>query len=292
MKQHLKLLICVVAALVGTACSSGGISGDSNDSNETTAPTANSTSDDPTSGSQSNASADELGERLVTRFVSADDFDTWLCSSTDNHSFLYGFFDSLKGVEIDVTGDIAQSFEWTVVGAGEVRLKYPETDTQVDLTNIAFSSDRAFTAHSSQRSVLSCTLEVVLEDDSTETINPEPSAGSDAAALNERVATKWTDDSAFDIWLCSTESDGVGYVFTLAGAITEEQLAVESSTQAGETVTVLSVWRATDGNTLELTQEDGAVVTIGNIEFDNDESFGGNNSKFGRMACTLKSIAG
>jgi len=289
MKQHMKLLICVVAAWVLVACNSGGISGSAT-------PDTNGPADDPVTGLQNNPLADELADSLVTRFVSADDFDTWLCSNADNRSFLYGFFDSngvREGIEIVVSGDVAQGFEWTVVGTSEVVLEYPESGSQVDLTNIQFSTDKAFTVDSSQRGALSCLLENVLEDGpAAETVIPETSADSAAATLTEQVATNWTDDAAFDIWLCNTRSDGIGYVFTHAGAITEEQLAVESSTQSGETVTVISIWRAADGNTLELSQEDGAMVTIGDIEFDNAESFTGSNSKFGRMACTLKSISG
>jgi hypothetical protein len=54
-------------------------------------------------------------------------------------------------------------------------------------------------------------------------------------------------------------------------------------------VTVFSTWRATDVSVLEITQKDGAVVTIGNILFDGEQRFSGYNSKFGRMACKLES---
>ncbi|MEE9319690.1 MAG: hypothetical protein V3U76_04520 [Granulosicoccus sp.] len=300
MKQRMKLMISVVAALVIVACGGGGsISGGADNPDEAadgsmTNPTANSPAGDPAAGTLSITTTEELATRLITRFASADDFDAWLCDNADNQRFLYGFNDLggvREGVETVVSEDASQSFEWTVVSTTEVRLDYPEVDSQVDLTNIQFSTDKAFTAKSSQRGTLGCTLETVLENNSVGTANADASADSDVVALTEKIATSWTSDSAFDIWLCSTESGGVGYVFTLAGAIGELQAAIESSTQAGDTVTLSSIWRATDGSTLELSHEDGAVVTIESIHFDNSKTFDGNNSKFGRMACKLDSFA-
>jgi hypothetical protein len=299
MKQQMKLLVSVVAALVIVACSGGGITGEANDPDEAadsgmTTPTASNPAGDPATGTLNMATTDELATRLITRFVSADDFDAWLCDNADNHSFLYGFNDLSgvrEGVETVVSEDTSLTFEWTVVSTTGVQLEYPEVDSPVELTNIQFSNEKTFTADSSQRGALGCTLETLLEDGSVGTANAAGSADSEVVALTERVATSWTSDSAFDIWLCSTEAGGVGYVFTLAGAISEQQAAIESSTQAGGTVTLSSIWRATDGSTLELTQEDGAIVTIESIHFDNDKNFGGNNSKFGRMSCKLDSFA-
>lgn len=238
------------------------------------------------------ATGGELGLRLITRYVSVEDFDAWFCTGSGNQSYLYGFFNSngyRQGLEVVVDSNISRGFDWSALSGNHATLEFTEAGTQVDLTNIQFSNEKTFTADNNLRGALACKLEAVQEDSSEGTGNSVAPTGNDAAVLTARIATSWTNDSAFDIWVCSTEAGGVGYIFTLAGEIAGQQVAIESSTQSGETVTIVSTWRATGVGVLEITQKNGVVVTIGNILFDGDQRFSGYNSKFGRMACKLES---
>ena len=244
-----------------------------------------------------------LGQRLQTRFTSADDFEMWICGAASARVFGYLFVDhagSRVGQEIDVQAAAVETFEWQTNDVDRLISSGTANGLQVELGGIRVIDEDRFVGVSSRRGALTCfreTIGFVLAAGRTILERPAelPAAEADedsvpSGSLATALTTAHASVDEFEFWICQVDASYRGFVFDTIDPATSTGLAFEAGpvqeveSKPGQ-VSNRGRWSTLDEQSVRLELDRDGEISLTDIRFESTARFRSVHSLAGPLSC-------